>query len=111
MHDRPFRLRRLSAMLLLVGWVSFLASCLIGLWAIKNGWPAYASFDAATGAVLEQGRVALQLAPDAMSDFARTQWAIRISQGGGATLFFLGLASIMICDRRDDIRNWKPRSL
>lgn len=110
-HERPFKLRRLSAMLLLVGWVSFLASCVLALWAAKHGWPIYQQFDAASGAVLEQGRVALQLPAEHVHDFAIAQWALRISQAGGAGLFLMGLLSILICDRRDGIPTWKPRAL
>lgn len=102
--DRPFRLRRMSALLLSLGWVLFLVSCLIGYYAVQNGLPVYNSFDAATGATWKFGVPSVRIEPDALVAFMQWQLAVTITGVLGATLFFAGLISVHAFDRLDEER-------
>ncbi|HEX8339848.1 MAG TPA: hypothetical protein VF624_02970 [Tepidisphaeraceae bacterium] len=109
--EKPFRVRRGSAALIALGWVCFGAACLLGAWAVRSGMPVYSSFDFTHGLVTDGGTVILRLAPDSVRDFATFKILVHIGEILGTTLFSLGLLSIVLMNRRDRARTWRPRAL
>lgn len=89
--DRPFRLRRLSLLLLAGGWGVFLAACLVAMWARFQQIPIATFTDLFTA-----DRV------DSLS------WTVHLAYVAGGVMFYLGLLSVLIFDRRDGIPLWLP---
>lgn len=102
--DRPFRLRRMSAIMLALGWALFLTSCLIGLYAVHNGLPVYNSLDPMTGATWRFGMASVRIEPESLATFMQLKLAVTLTGVLGATLFFAGLVSVHAFDRLDEER-------
>ena len=109
--EKPFRVRRGSAVLIGLGWALFAAACVLGTWAVRSGLPVYSTFDFARGVVLEGGTVILQLSPEHVSSFATCKILVRAGETAGVLFFALGLLSIVLMNRRDQVRTWRPRAL
>lgn len=84
--DRPFKLRRVSLLLLAGGWAVFLAACLIAFWARSQGLPVATFTDLFN-----------QPAGDSLA------WSVNLGHLAGGIVFYSGLVSVMAFDRRDGI--------
>jgi hypothetical protein len=109
--EKPFRVRRGSVLLIMLGWTAFATACVVGTLALRYGMPVYSSFDFARGVVTEGGDVVMSLSPDRASLFAACKLLVRGGEVTGAILFSLGLASVVLWNRRDQTRTWRPRAL
>ena len=105
--DRPFRLRRVSALLLVMGWSLFFASCLLGWWALQMGLPVYDSFDVTTGAVFNGRGVSMNLSPAHGSQLLQWKEAVQATLWSGTGMFMMGLFSVLIFDIRDRVPVWR----
>lgn len=83
--DRPFKLRRISFLLLAGGWVVFFAACLIATWARMQQIPVATFTDLINGA------------NDGLA------WSLNFSYLAGGAMFYAGLLSVPVFDRRDGI--------
>ena len=104
--DRPFRLRRVSALLLVFGWALFFTSCLLGWWALQLGLPVYDSLDLASGAVLQGRLVGTNLSSDHLSQLMQWKNAVHATCWSGAGMFMMGLFSVLLFDIRDRVPMW-----
>jgi hypothetical protein len=92
--DRPFRLRRISLLLLAGGWATFLVSCLLGLYLVRQGVRLHNAADLLTGVT-------------SAGEYCALQWACRLTEALGAASFFAGLGSVTFFDKRDRIPVWR----
>ena len=91
--DRPFRLRRVSLQLILAGWVTFLVSCMVGMWLTRHGL-AIAGYHELFNAVLA-GQLAERFGDFAIQAFAKA------TEIAGAALFIGGMISVAMFDKVD----------
>lgn len=91
--DRPFRLRRVSLMLIAAGWLTFLVSCLLGLWLKNAHTPVFGWVDVLRGV--------------SVSSMTAVQYAKLASEVAGGLMFIAGMFSVSLFDRQDRIPVWK----
>jgi hypothetical protein len=104
--DRPFRLRRVSALLLVLGWSAFFASCLLGAWAVRQGLPVYDGWGVASAAFGGQGAL-LNMSAERISELAQWKQAVHATAWSGAGMFVMGLFSVLGFDIRDRVPMWR----
>ncbi|MGN6505709.1 MAG: hypothetical protein ACTHM6_09110 [Tepidisphaeraceae bacterium] len=99
-EDRPFRLRRVSLLLLSAGWCAFLGSCLLSVWIIRHNLPLVSFAE-----LLHGSRAAVfDALPEAQRQLLQgIFWMTQGLQWAGAALFFGGLGSVAFFDKRDGV--------
>ena len=97
--DRPFRLRRVSLLMIIIGWLTFFASCMIGLWIMKHGYLAgYRQlFSLFTGTAEDADRFGS----------LTVQTLQKLFELAGAGLFVGGMASVALFDKSDAVTDWR----
>ena len=99
--DRPFRLRRVSLLLLSAGWIGFLTALLIGQWITGHDLPLFTLHEVLHG-IMHTRNAVLDPLPEAQQHlFIAAFWVMHALQWVGASLFFAGLASVALFDQRD----------
>ena len=88
--DRPFRLRRVSVLLLAGGWVVFLVSCLIGTWLARHNVPilGYVELTQCRGVT------------NSVNPYLQILRGVTEAVGGAA--FIGGMLSVAVFDRLDE---------